>query len=141
MKTTHETHQWGIRSVSFWMVLPVALGIIFIGAGFIVSPSFNAAGYGIRLTNSADLPYGRIKGIRDIFSGIVLLLPLFFKMRKAAAWVFTAAIIIPATDCLIILATNGPSDIQHLLLHGLTALYMIITSFLLFKKDKHSTAL
>lgn len=140
MKTTHETQQWGIRSVSFWMVLPIALGIIFVGAAFIISPSFNAAGYGIHLTNSDDLPYGRIKGIRDIFSGIVLLLPLFFKMRKAAAWVFTAAIIIPATDCLIILGTNGPSDIQHLLLHGLTALYMIVTSFLLFK-DNHSTAL
>ncbi len=138
MKTTHETQQWGIRSVSFWMILPIALGIIFVGAGFIVSPSSNAAGFGIPLTNSGDLPYGRIKGIRDIFSGIALLLLLFFKMRKAAALVFTAAIIIPATDCLIILATNGPSDIQHLLIHGLTALYMIVTSFLLFK---HSTAL
>jgi hypothetical protein len=122
------------------MILPIALGIIFVGAGFIVNPSFNAAGYGIHMTSSSDLPYGRIKGIRDMFSGIVLLLPLFFKMRKAAALVFTAAIIIPATDCLIILGTNGPSDIQHLLLHGLTALYMIVTSFLLFR-DNHSTAL
>ena len=141
MKTTHKTQQWGIHSLSFWMILPIALGIIFVGVAFIFSPSSNAVGFGIPLTSSADLPYGRIKGIRDIFSGIALLIPLFLKMRKAAALVFTAAVIIPATDCLIILATNGPSDIQHLLLHGLTALYMIVTSFLLFKKDKHSTAL
>lgn len=140
MKTTHETQQWDIRSASFWMVLPIALGIIFIGAAFIISPSSNAAGYGIPMINPGDLPYGRIKGIRDLFSGIVLLLPLVFKMRKAAAWVFTASIIIPVTDCLIILETNGPSDLQHLLLHGLTALYMMVTSFLLFN-DKHSTSL
>lgn len=55
MKTTHETQQWGIRSVSFWMILPVALGIIFVGAGFIVNPSSNAAGFGTHLTNSGDL--------------------------------------------------------------------------------------
>lgn len=140
MKTTHETQQWDIRSASFWMVLPIGLGIIFIGAAFIINPSSNAAGYGIPMTNPGDLPYGRIKGIRDLFSGIVLLLPLVFKMRKAAAWVFTASIIIPVTDCLIILETNGPSDLQHLLLHGLTALYMMVTSFLLFN-DKHSTSL
>ena len=133
MKTTHQTQQWGTHSVSFWMILPVALGIIFIGIAFVISPSFNAAGYGILLTTPGDLPYGRIKGIRDIFSGIALLIPLFLKLRKAAALVFTASIIIPATDCMIILETNGPSDIQHLLLHGLTALYMIVTSFLLFK--------
>jgi len=141
MKTIHSTQQWGIRSVSFWMVLPVALGIIFVGIGFIVNPSFNAAGFGIPMANAADLPYGRVKGIRDIFSGIALLLPLFFKTRKAAAWVFTAAIIIPATDCLIILGTNGPSDTQHLLLHGSTALYMIATSFLLFKDKQASMAI
>ncbi|HEY4323773.1 MAG TPA: DUF4267 domain-containing protein [Mucilaginibacter sp.] len=140
MKTTHETQQWGIRSVSFWMVFPVALGIILVGVAFIVNPSANAVGYGIHLNSSADFPYGRIKGIRDIFSGIALLLPLFLKLRKAAAWVFTAAIIIPATDCLIILNTNGPSDLPHVLLHGLTALYMIITSYLLFK-DQHTKAL
>lgn len=133
MKTTQEIQPWGIRSLSFWMVLPVALGIIFVGIAFLINPAVNAAGYGIPITHAADLPFGRVKGIRDIFSGLALLLPLFLRQRKAAAWVFTASIIIPATDCLIILETNGSSDVPHLLLHGLTAVYMVITSFLLFK--------
>lgn len=140
MNTTHGTQHWGIRSLSFWMVVPIALGIIFIGIAFIIDPSSNAAGYGIPIVNAGDLPYGRVKGIRDIFSGLAVLLPLFFKMRKAVALVFTASIIIPATDCLIILATNGPLDTYHLLLHGLTALYMAVTSFLLFS-TKSSKAL
>jgi hypothetical protein len=84
------------------------------------------------LSSAADTAFGRIKGIRDLFSGLALLPLLFLGMKRATAWVFTAAIIIPATDCLIILMTNGPSDIQHLLIHGIMAAYTAITSALLF---------
>lgn len=140
MKTTIENSTWGIRSASFWMTLFVAAGIIFVGIRFIVSPQAGALGFGIPFSSEADIAFGRIKGIRDIFSGLVLLPLLFLGMRRAAAWAFTAAIIVPATDCLIILATNGPSDIQHLLVHGLTAIYMVITSFLLFRDKTFKTA-
>jgi len=133
MKTTHETQQWGIRSASFWMTLFVATGIIFIGVRFIINPGAGAIGCGIPLMSNDDLPFGRIKGIRDIFSGAVLLPLLLLRMRKATAWVFTSAIIVPAADFLIVLSANGPSDISHLMIHGLTVAYMAITSFLLFK--------
>ena len=139
MKTINENTKWGARSASFWMTLLVAAGIIFVGIRFIISPDVGATGYGISFSSAHDIAFGRIKGIRDIFSGLVLLPLLFLGMRRATAWVFTAAIIIPATDCLIILATNGPSDIQHLLIHGLTAVYMMITSFLLFKNNTSKT--
>ncbi|NVM64899.1 hypothetical protein FHW88_003188 [Mucilaginibacter sp. SG538B] len=133
MKTIHETQQWGIRSASFWMILFIAVGIIFIGVRFIINPAAGAIGYGIPTINNDDLPFGRIKGIRDIFSGVVLLPLLLLRMRRATAWVFTSAITVPAADFLIVLSTNGPSDISHLMIHGLTAVYMAITSFLLFK--------
>ncbi|WP_259067067.1 DUF4267 domain-containing protein [Mucilaginibacter sp. X4EP1] len=133
MKTKHQTQQWGIRSVSFWMTLLIALGIIFVGARFIINPNAGASDFGIPFSNAYDLPFGRIKGIRDIFSGIALLPLLLLRMRSATAWVFTSAIIVPATDFLIVLSTNGPADIAHLLIHGLTVVYMAITSFLLFK--------
>jgi hypothetical protein len=133
MKAIQETHQWGTRSASFWMTLIIALGIIFIGARFIISPHSGAAGYGIPFTSNDDLPFGRIKGIRDIFSGVALLPLLMLRMRRPTAWVFTSAIIVPATDFLIVFSANGSSDISHLLIHGLTVVYMAITSFLLFK--------
>ena len=116
------------------MTLFIAVGIIFVGARFIISPETGATGYGIPIISKEDLPFGRIKGIRDIFSGLALLPLLFQRMRRATAWVFTAATIIPATDCMIVLTTNGPSDIGHILMHGLTAVYMAITCVLLFKK-------
>ncbi len=122
------------QPVSFWMTLLVAVGIIFIGGRFIVNPLVGADGFGIPISSAKDLPYGRIKGIRDIFSGIVLLVFLFLKMRKAAAFALTTAIIVPATDFCIVLLTNGANDFQHLLIHGLTVVYMIVTSILLFQK-------
>ena len=132
MKTRIDQHSWGIRSVSFWSVLILALGIIYIGIRFIIHPEVGALGYGIPFENASDAVYGKIKGIRDIFSGVVLLPLLWMRMRKAMAWVFTAAIVVPAFDFLVILSYKGSGDISHLLIHGITAVVMIITSVLLF---------
>jgi len=132
MKNQIEQTPWGIRSVSFWSVVVLALGIIFIGSRFILQPEIGAVGYGFPFQNEQDIVYGKIKGIRDIFSGIVLLPLLYMRMRKAVAWVFTIAVAVPAFDFLLILSYNGPADLAHLLIHGITALVMIITCVLLF---------
>jgi len=132
MKTQIGHNSWGIQSVSFWSVLIIALGIIYIGIRFIVHPEVAAPGYGIPFKDGNDSVYGRIKGIRDTFSGIVLLPLLWMRMRKAVAWVFSMAIVVPAFDFLVILSYKGSSDIAHLLIHGLTAMLMVITSILLF---------
>jgi hypothetical protein len=141
LETSLKQHTpWGIKSASYWITLLVALAIIFIGARFMLQPMVAAVGYGIPFNDAHDAAYGRIKGIRDIFSGLVLLPLLLFKMRKAAAWVFTTAILVPAVDFLIIAFTNGSGDLEHLLVHGLTAVLMIVNSYLLFNtcgKTKH----
>jgi hypothetical protein len=81
---TSNAQIWGPRSLSYWLIWPIALGIIYVGA----------------------------------------------------AWVFTSAIVVPATDFLVVPSTNGRSDTFHLLVHALTAVYMLITSFLLFKHQQ-----
>ena len=133
MKTQEIKKNWGFQSVSFWMTLLVAAGIIFIGGRFMVHPLAGADGFGIPISDVKDLPFGRIKGIRDVFSGLVLLPFLLFRMRRAAAFALTTAIIVPATDFYIVLMTNGSKDLQHLLIHGLTVVYMIVTGILLFR--------
>ena len=135
METQVKLQTWGIRSVSYWITLIIALGIIFVGARFILLPGLAATDYGISLSDNRDIPFGYMKGIRDIFSGIVLLPFLIMHMRKAAAWVFTMAIVVPATDFLIVASTNGTGDLPHLLIHGITALVMIFNSFLLFRRN------
>ncbi len=128
---------WGPRSASYWLTALVAVGIIFLGLRFMVSPESGADGFGIPLTRTSDaLAYGRIKGIRDIFSGIVVFLFLISRNRRATAITFGAAIIIPVSDCLTVLAVNGTEDTTHLLIHGGTAVYMLITTFLLLKAGR-----
>jgi len=133
MNTTIYSQQWGFRSVSYWLTLLLALGIIFVGVRFLIVPSVGATGFGISLADAQDAAFGRIKGIRDIFSGVVLLPLLWMRMRYAVAWVFTTTIIVPVTDGMIILANNGAGDVQHLLIHWGTAFVMMVTSVLLFR--------
>lgn len=139
MKTQINQIPWGIRSVSYWSTLVLALGIIYIGVRFILQPQVGATGFGIPFTNNSDAVYGKIKGIRDTFSGLVLLPLLWMRMRKATAWVFTVTIVVPTFDFLIILLYNGIHDVAHLLIHGCTAVIMIITSFLLFRGSGNKT--
>lgn len=131
---------WGTRSLSWWIPLLLALGIIFVGVRFIIAPQVGADGFGISFVNSRDDVYGKIKGIRDIFSGLMLLPLLWMRMRTATALVFTTTIIVPVTDGLIILATNGIQDVPHLLIHWGTALVMIATSVMLFRGQRPALA-
>ncbi|WP_457126795.1 DUF4267 domain-containing protein [Mucilaginibacter sp. HD30] len=121
--------------MSYWNVLIIALGILFIGVRFIIHPLAGATGFGISLANDSDAVYGQIKGIRDAFSGLLLLPLLWLRLRKATAWVFTAAVVVPSFDFLMILFHKGSGNTLHLAVHGGTALFMLITSFLLFREN------
>lgn len=125
-------HFWGLRSASYWLTALAAVGIIFLGLRFIVAPKVGAEGFGIPLGSTKEaMAYGWVKGIRDIFAGLVVLLFLIPRKPRETAFAFGAAIIIPVSDCLTILAVNGLHDVTHLLIHGLTAIYMLITTLLL----------
>lgn len=119
------TTSWGFRSPSYWLVVLTALGIIFIGARFLANPGAAAHDFGIDLGETA---YGRVKGIRDVYSGVALLVLAALRLRRAAGWVYASAIIIPLTDGLVVLHANGPHDIAHLSIHWGTALGMIFIS-------------
>ena len=131
---TQPINFWGPRSASYWLTALAAVGIIFLGLRFILAPTAGAEGFGIPLQHTKEaLAYGWIKGIRDIFAGLVVLLFLVSRNPRATAIAFGAAIIIPVSDCLTVLAVNGLQDVMHLLVHGLTAVYIMITTFFLFK--------
>jgi hypothetical protein len=131
---TQQVNFWGPRSASYWLTAIIAVGIIILGIRFMLAPIAGAEGFGIPLIHTKEaMAYGRIKGIRDIFSGILVLTFLILRQPRATAFAFGAAVIIPVSDCLTVLAVNGAQDVTHLLIHGLTSVYMIITTILLFK--------
>jgi hypothetical protein len=110
----------------------LAAGIIVIGARFLVAPRVAAAGYGVPADPnqpSADA-YLSVKGVRDIATGLFVVILLIAGATQLAGWVMLAATIIPLTDATIVLHNGGSKSIAWGV-HGVTAAIMLITSALL----------
>jgi hypothetical protein len=106
----------------------IAAGIIVVGARFIVAPRVAAAGYGVRA--DPDQPYLRVKGVRDIASGLFVIILLAAGATHLLGWVMLVATIIPLADTAIVLGDGG-SRSTAFGVHGLTAAVMLVTSALL----------
>ncbi len=121
------------NSLLFWCTLLVPVAIIGIGINFILNPAGASAGYGIPIHDPSAFPFMWIKGIRDIFSGLVILTFLFRGDRRTTAILYALAVFIPVGDGFVILSHLGFAP--PLLIHWGTALaMMIVAAFLLRKK-------
>ena len=120
------------NSALFWFTLAIPIGIIGIGINFIFNPVGASSGYGIPIHDPNSFPFMWIKGIRDIFSGLVILPFLFRGNRKVAAILFAMAIFIPFCDGLVIISHLGFAP--PLLIHWGTAFYMMVVSYFLLRK-------
>lgn len=135
MNTTTSLDSSTLKANSplFWFTLLIPLAIIGIGINFILNPVGASTAYGIPIHDPAAFPFMWVKGIRDIFSGLVVLTCLFRGDRRTTAILFTLAILIPVGDGLVILAHLGFAP--PIFIHWGTALYMmIVAAFLLRKK-------
>lgn len=127
-----------IRTPLFWFTLLIPLAIIGIGINFILNPVGASAGYGIPMHDPAAFPFMWIKGIRDIFSGIVILAFLLAKDRRTTAILYTLAILIPVGDGFVILGHSGFAP--PIFIHWGTALYMMVVAAFLLKTGKPAVA-
>ena len=106
------------KRIAFVIALLTGLGMIFIGARFLLSPEVAEAGYGLRFNEQGDYSFHYIKGIRDIFSGLLLCVFVLMNERRALGVTLLAGTMIPLTDMLIVLGKsyNGIQQaIQHII--------------------------
>lgn len=70
------------------LVMAVALGIIFIGAGEYLRPASGALGFGVLLLDPQDADLLAVRAVRNVVSGIPALTLLSLHNRKflACAW-------------------------------------------------------
>ena len=68
------------NSVLFWLAALIAVGIIFIGARFLVSPLPAAAAFGVPVEGTQTLAYLWAKGTRDIVSGLLVIALLWLRV-------------------------------------------------------------
>src|SRR5262245_33669644 len=78
----------------FWCTLLVPSAIIAIGINFILNPVGASTAFGIPIHDPTAFPFMWIKGIRDIFSGLVILAFLLRGDRRTTATLYAIAIFI-----------------------------------------------
>lgn len=111
------------------IALLVALAIIAIGTGYIANPTTMTRSFG--LPHPADdpntVPWLRLKGVRDIAAGLLVLAFMLWSTERELGLVLLVAAIIPVGDMLVILAAKGSAK-SAFGIHGLTAAIMALAA-------------
>ena len=111
------------------IALLVALAIIAIGTGYIATPTTMTRSFGLPLPaddpNAA--PWLRLKGVRDIAAGLLVLAFMLWTTEHELGLVLLVAAIIPVGDMLVILAARGSAK-SAFGIHGLTAAIMALAA-------------
>ncbi|MGH8220921.1 MAG: DUF4267 domain-containing protein [Steroidobacteraceae bacterium] len=122
--------QFAMQMVGLVIVWVVSIGIIGIGIAYVVKSERNAVGFGLpRLPERDARGWWQVKGVRDIVSGVLLIVAIF----AAGAdlwWLILVLSLIPLGDAVVIL-TNGGRKSAAVGIHGTTAVGMIIAGLLL----------
>lgn len=118
--------------VAFGLALLLAFGIIGIGLQYILSPRAATRGFGLAVPEVGANTDGwlRIKGIRDIASGLAVLALMTWGAPAVVGILLLALTFIPLGDMLLVL-TAKDSARNGFVVHAVTAVVMVVTAFLL----------
>lgn len=121
-----------VTTIGYVLAGLLAAGIIFIGARFLVAPRVAAAGYGVSPDVDQDVvrAYLSVKGVRDIATGLFVIILMVAGATHLVGWVMLAATIIPLADATIVLRSGGSKSTAWGV-HGVTAAIMLVTTALL----------
>lgn len=96
-----------MKTFSFCLALLTGLGLVYIGAHFLLSPLQSETEFGINVTANGNYSFHYIKGIRDLFSGLLICILLLAKEYRALGLLALLAVMVPFTDFLIVLSYPG----------------------------------
>ena len=115
--------------ISTGLALLLALAIIAIGAQYVARPAIATRSFGLPLpeegTNIAW--WLRLKGVRDIVSGLAVLAFMAWGGSRAVGIILLVEMFIPVGDMLLVLAAKGSAR-SAFGTHGLTASLMILAA-------------
>ncbi|HEU5469261.1 MAG TPA: DUF4267 domain-containing protein [Actinophytocola sp.] len=110
----------------------IGVAMIVIGARAFWAPQA-AVGFGIPDTPTEDRAFRAwlsVKAVRDIGSGVFIVIVLVAATPQVLGWLMLAATGIPVGDALIVLRSNGPKAIAYGI-HGATAVVVLAIGVLL----------
>ena len=118
-----------MHSFSIGVALLVSVGIIAIGLLYLFIPLAAMRGFGLtRPDDRANIGWWlRLKGTRDIVSGLVMLALLMWGSLRIVGVVLLIEAMTPVGDMSIVLAAEGSAK-RAFGIHGLTAALMIVAA-------------
>jgi hypothetical protein len=109
----------------------ISVGIIVIGARFLLAPQASAVGFGVPAAPRDA--YLAVKAVRDIASGLFIGILLIAGAAHLLGWVMLAGAVIPLGDALIVLRHKGSKALAYAM-HGGTAAMMLVIAALLLSR-------
>ena len=110
----------------------IALAVIGFGSFYLVSPQRISGSFGLKppAPDADTRAWLRLKGIRDVASGLVVLTIMLTADRRLAGTALLVFAIVPFGDMSIILGSGG-SKSRALSIHGVTCAVMLVAGLLL----------
>ena len=128
-----------MRKFGYAVAGAVSVGIIWIGSRYLLTPEAIAGTFGVPSPPRDADPFLRVKGIRDVTSGLVVLALLATRQPRLVGIGLLAEAVIPVGDAVIVL-TNGGSPATALGVHGATAAMMVAGAATLLLPDRRGAA-
>jgi hypothetical protein len=119
-------------AIPFILAALIAVGIVVIGCFYLASPERVLGSFGLKppASDADTLAWLRLKGIRDVVAGLVVLTMMLAADRRSLGVALLVEAVIPLGDMSIILGSGG-SKSRAFSIHGVTCAVMLVVGFLL----------
>ena len=110
----------------------IAVGVIVIGCFYLVSPERISGSFGLKppASDADTRAWLRLKGIRDVASGLIVLTMMLTADRRPVGIALLVYAIIPLGDMSIVLGSGG-SKSKAFSIHAVTCAVMLVVGLLL----------
>lgn len=120
------------NAIALILAALIAVGIIAIGCFYLASPERVSGSFGLKppASDTDTRAWLRLKGIRDVASGVVMLAMMLTMDWRLVGIVVLVEAVIPFGDMSIILGSGG-SKSRAFSVHGVTCAVMLVVGLLL----------
>jgi hypothetical protein len=125
-------HYFMFNAMPLSLTALIAVGIMVIGCFYLVSPARISGTFGLKppASDADTRAWLRLKGIRDLVAGLVVLTLMLTAERQSLGIALLVLAIIPLGDMSIILGSGG-SKSRAFSIHGVTCAVMLVAGPLL----------
>ena len=121
-----------LTTISSSIAALIAVAVLGMGSTYLVDPQRVTPSFGLKppAADPDTRAWLRLKGIRDVGAGLVVLTMLLLADKHTVGLVLLAFAIVPFGDMVIVLTSGGRKSAAYAI-HGLTFAVMLVAGFLL----------